>query len=224
MPNTKSFKPLLFLTVGVLAAPACTLPPPPKGNPGDAGQTFVCADDNVTVDGGALMSNVDGGSNNIDNVVTPIQCTGDNSSAAAALFTYAPGYQTDPAVHQKVTDTLNSMTLWDEAEQMRGTPYGNAYALNTTDVERSDDTRDYSPTIRGFHYRDASRGMNLAEDISGVLPNAGTIDGAQSAIPRSSRSAWPAARPSTSISSTPSARRSATRCRQPRRRCCLPRA
>ena len=60
-------------------------------------------------------------------------------------------------------------SLSDEATQMRGMPYGSAGATQFNDIQRSQDTA----TIRGFRYRDASRGMNLGEDMDGVVPRRG---------------------------------------------------
>ena len=126
----------------------------------------------------------DGGyaTSNIDNVVTPVSCNATNSAAALALFKYAPGYTPDPAVQQKVQQTLNEMSLTQEATQMRGTPYGNAYTTQMTDVERSLDVVSGGVSIRGFRYRDASRGMNLAEDMNGTLPNAGYAPGSKTPV------------------------------------------
>ena len=66
---------------------------------------------------------------------------------------------------------------------MRGTPYGGSYALQFNDIQRSQDTA----SIRGFRYRDASRGMNLGEDMDGAKPNAGVSTTSTSASRPSSR-------------------------------------
>ncbi len=166
----KSIHLVLLLGVGFLAVPACKLDPPPAGQRSDAGAAFTCTDDQ-SVDAGATS----GGStsSNIDNVVTPVSCNGDNSAAALSLFAYAPGYTTDPALAAKVQQTINNMSLDDELLQMAGMPYGSAYATQMTNTQKSQDTA----KIRGFHYRDASRGMNLAEDMDGSKPNAGLVPG-----------------------------------------------
>jgi beta-glucosidase len=116
---------------------------------------------------------VDYGSTDTENLVAPAVCDGSNSGDALALFKYAPGYQPDAAVKQRVKDTLTGMTLMDKATQMRGMPYGSAGKTQMTDVQRGRDTKE----IRGFHFRDGTRGMNLAEDMNGSKPNAATVDG-----------------------------------------------
>jgi beta-glucosidase len=70
------------------------------------------------------------------------------------------------------------MSLYDKAQQMRGTNYGASGVTQMSDTQRSQDTA----TIRGFHYRDASRGMNLAEDMNGVLPYAGYQPGSKTPV------------------------------------------
>ncbi len=182
MPNPNTLSLALLLAGGFLALPACTLPPPSGGtttvtNTG----TGTC---NADLDGGVDAEATDGGyaTSNIDNVVTPVSCNATNSAAALALFKYAPGYTPNPAVQQKVQQTLNEMSLTQEATQMRGTPYGNAYTTQMTDVERSLDVVSGGLSIRGFRYRDASRGMNLAEDMNGTLPNAGYAPGSKTPV------------------------------------------
>jgi beta-glucosidase len=130
-----------------------------------------------SVDGGGAEAEnpfEDYGSTDVDNVVTPIACDRSNSSAALARFKYAPGYQPDPAMRAKVEATLAAISLSDEAAQLRGMPFGSAGMVQMTDIQRSTDTK----SIRGFRFRDGSRGMNLAEDMNGAKPNAGRINGA----------------------------------------------
>jgi beta-glucosidase len=91
-----------------------------------------------------------------------------------AYFKYAPGYQPDPTDQATVTTLMSQMTRADKASQMRGRPYGAAGKLNFTDTQRSKDTA----AIRGYRYRDASRGMNLGEDVEGAQPSAASIGGA----------------------------------------------
>ena len=93
--------------------------------------------------------------------------------ASNGNFKYAGGYTPDPTVQQTVQAMLSKMSLTDKATQMRGLPYGSAGLIQVTDIQRSQNTA----TIRGFRYRDASRGMNLAEDMEGVVPNAATVNG-----------------------------------------------
>jgi beta-glucosidase len=88
-------------------------------------------------------------------------------------FKYTPGYVTDPVVKQKVDQAIPSMSLADKAWQMRGTKYGSPFGPQYSSIQRSLDTA----TIRGFRYRDASRGMNLGEDMNGSKPNAAVLNG-----------------------------------------------
>jgi beta-glucosidase len=111
-----------------------------------------------------------GGSSNTDpnTIVTPVSCGATN----AVALPYTPGYTPDPVLQGMVQSTVNSMTLSDEAAQMRGLAI-TAFNHPTNDIQRSEDTG----AIRGFRYRDASRGMDLGEDFLGTYPNAGTVAG-----------------------------------------------
>ena len=148
-----------------VAVGACSLPPfPPEGTGGagvgGTGNTFCAAGS------GGSNGGVDG-SNNIDNIVTPIACNASN--ADLSIFKYSSGYTPDPDVQARVRTMISQMSLADKATQMRGMP------PNSTDIQRSKDTS----TIRGFRYRDASRGMNLGEDMEGTKPNAAKVNGSQ---------------------------------------------
>lgn len=123
--------------------------------------------------GTGVYSFVDYGSTDIDNVVVPIACDGSNSASASALFKYTPGYQPDPSVKARVASTMLTMSMSDEAKQMRGTAYGSQAQPQFHDLQRGDDTG----TIRGFHFRDGSHGMNLCEDMNDSRPNAGMFNG-----------------------------------------------
>ncbi len=105
--------------------------------------------------------------------ITPIACSGSNQSPYVVDFKYAPGYSPDPARQQLVDSTVNGMSLEDKIVQMFGTYYGDGSMTQFSNIQRSLDTKD----IRGFRYRDASRGMNLAEDMSGAKPNATFTNG-----------------------------------------------
>ena len=172
MPNMKSFKPLLLLAAGFLAAPACSLAPPPYTIT-DGGPNITCSS------GSGGSSGVDGGGVGGDNTVflNSVVCGASPDPLKVQLiksyFKYAPGYQVDPTVTQTVDTLMAQMTLADKATQMRGEPYGAAGKLNFTDYQRSPNTK----TIRGYRYRDASRGMNLGEDMEGALPSAATVNG-----------------------------------------------
>jgi len=188
MLNIKSLDVCCLLTVGFLAVSGCSLPAP-KHSAGDGGTTnnFMCLDD---VDGGpdggmddgsdgsadsSDDSSVDAGSGNgINNVITPVSCTGTNANPFGLTFAYTPGYTPDPKIVARVDMVLstNALTLSEEAAQMRGLAITPFYAP-TNNIERSEDTS----SIRGFRYRDASRGMDLGEDFSGTYPKAGKEPG-----------------------------------------------
>jgi beta-glucosidase len=176
----KKFPTLLsMLAAGLFAAgAACTLPPPNVST--TTGQGFTCVDDTGadggTDDGGGADAADDGGADGggdagsgINTVITPVACDGTN----AIPFKYAPGYTTDPAIKAEVDTAIAQMNLHDKATQMRGTLYGSSYSKQYTHIQQSLDTS----SIRGFRYRDASRGVNFAEDMDGVKPNAGTQNG-----------------------------------------------
>jgi beta-glucosidase len=131
-------------------------------------------DDTGGPDGGADAGSTVIVTNDITNVVTPVSCAGVGPNPNA-IDRYSQGYTPDPVVVAQVQATIASMSLADEARQMRGTPYGTAFSTQYNDIQRSMDTS----SIRGFRYRDASRGMNLGEDMAGSKPNAATVDGAR---------------------------------------------
>lgn len=193
MPKMKSIRPLLLLTVFV-AAPACSLPAPKitasqddGGVPGNTCGVSSGSGGNTGSGGGGgnggsadsdggtvVAAEADGGSNT--KFIDPMVCGSVSSPLKEELrtfFKYAPGYQTDPMVKQTVTTLMAQMTVGDKATQMRGMPYGAAGKANTTNTQRSPDTG----TIRGYRYRDASRGINLGEDINGSYPNAAMVGG-----------------------------------------------
>lgn len=185
MLNIKSLNILSLLAAGLLAAPACSLDPPPREAKGDGGKVVGCDDDylgeyvsttssngGTSVDGGA---GVDGGTA-VNSTITPIAlCTAENTAAYASLFKYTDGYQRPADMEKQVQDLLATMPLSEKADQMRGTPYGSISGPQMGDTQRSLDTE--QSQIRGFRYRDASRGVNFAEDQEGVLLSAGTVDG-----------------------------------------------
>ncbi|HEY4185950.1 MAG TPA: glycoside hydrolase family 3 N-terminal domain-containing protein [Polyangia bacterium] len=196
MLNKKSFARLLLLAVGSLAGQACSLPPPKVTGtgagaaPGDlcasVGSGGTASGNGGTVGGqggtvaggagGASAGGAGGGSeiaadasgSGVDTIITPVSCSATN----AVAIDYAQGYTPDPLLQGVVQTTVNNMSLADEAAQMRGiaiTPFNTP----TYDIERSMDTG----TIRGFQYRDASRGMDLGEDFAGVYPTAAVVAG-----------------------------------------------
>jgi beta-glucosidase len=132
----------------------------------------LCIDDPIEIDVGIdAGTNDDAGGSNVDNVVTAVACPGPN--ALVVDFPYAPGYTQDPAAKQQVDIAVATMSLKDKTKQMYGTLYGNAFSTQFNDIQRSLDTGD----VRGWRYRDASRGMNLGEDMRGAAPNAATMNG-----------------------------------------------
>ena len=181
MLKLKSLNILPLLAIGFLAAPACSLDPPPRVAQGDSGTLPPNCDDDYEsdylentpgVDGGAKATD-DADNGTVGSVITPIVCTSENSAATSALFTYASGYQQDPALLKRVEDELVNMELKDKTKQMFGTYYGSISGAQMNDTQRSYDT----DTIRGFRYRDASRGVNFAEDMEGTQPRAMDVKG-----------------------------------------------
>ena len=170
MQNMKSFKPLLLLAAGLLAAPACSLPGP-QGSGGD-GSTGVqtCADDDGGVpDGGGSTVIATG---DVENEITPVACAGTGANPNA-IDKYTQGYSfADPMITSQVEATMKSITVADEAIQMVGMPYGGSGATQFNNIERSQDTA----TIFGYRYRDASRGMNMGEDINGAFATADFVN------------------------------------------------
>lgn len=106
--------------------------------------------------------------NGPDTVITPVSCDATN----AVTLPYTPGYTPNAMDQMMIQDLVNGMTLADEITQMIGISI-TAFNHPKNDIERSQDTA----TIRGFHYRDASRGMDLGEDFAGVYPSAGNVYG-----------------------------------------------
>jgi beta-glucosidase len=112
-----------------------------------------------------------GGGDDINRIVTPVACPG--PTALVVPFPYVQPYNPDPAAIQEVDMAVASMSRADKIKQMYGTLYGNAFSTQFNDIQRSLDT----PQYRGWRYRDASRGMNLGEDMAGATPNASFVNG-----------------------------------------------
>jgi beta-glucosidase len=77
---------------------------------------------------------------------------------------YAPGYTSDPAAKQRAKEVSASMSLDDKIIQMTGVSFGDATNPQFADIQRSRDTK----TVRGFRWRDGSRGVDLGEDYEGT--------------------------------------------------------
>jgi beta-glucosidase len=114
------------------------LPPPPTGvSCGDGGL------DDMVVDGTGTPG-------------PKMACT-----SAEYCDPYSVGYTPDPAVVQQAKLTLESMSLSERAEQMRGTNPGNG--SNYSDIFRTPDNANKG--IRGFLFRDGPNGANLAAQL-----------------------------------------------------------
>jgi len=178
MLNSNWLKALLLGAVGFATVPACKLTRP-KATASDGGTTINCdmpPTGDAGTDGVVAALDDDGG--------TGAPPTFDQSVCGAtasvmkdqlkAYFKYAPGYTPSAADQQTVATLMASMTPTEKAMQLRGMPYGSAGNINLTNTQKSEDT----PSIRGYRYRDASRGMNLGEDVEGSQPQADKIGGA----------------------------------------------
>jgi len=163
-----------LLAAALLALPACTLAVPKiTGGGGAPGSTAMCTDE---ADAGAGSDSATGGGDDAStdgagSVITPVACAGTGPNPNA-IDRYSQGYTPSQDVLDRVHATVSAMSVGDLATQMRGTPYGTAFATQFNDIQRSIDTA----SIRGFRYRDASRGMNLGEDMAGARHNAAVID------------------------------------------------
>jgi beta-glucosidase len=169
MQKKKSLNPWLLLAAGFLAAPACSLPPPPGTGSAIPPQTCaLSATDAGAVD--AVSTVIATG--DVENVVTPQACVA--SPTGNAIDKYSQGYSyADPAILMQVDQTMAGLSILDEQKQMSGMPYGSSTQPQYNDIQRSQDT----DTIRGFRYRDASRGMNLGEDIDQTFATADVVYG-----------------------------------------------
>lgn len=165
--NLKFRKPSLWALVGGVCAAGCSLATP-RGLEGDGGIGVTAC--SVSADAGANVPNtvVTG---DAENVVAPVACAAaaDAGAGPAVIDKYTQGYSyADPAIVSRVQATMKSMSVTDETTQMYGMPYLINGGVQYNDIQRSQDTA----TIRGFRYRDASRGMNLGEDLDGAFARA----------------------------------------------------
>jgi beta-glucosidase len=136
------------------------------------------ADDAGVVDTGSSVI----ATGDVENDVTPVACgagsgaTGADGGAVTnpnAIDKYTQGYSyADPTIAGQVESTMTTITPDDEIIQMYGMPFGASGSPQFIDIERSQDTA----TIRGWRYRDASRGMNMGEDVDGAFPTAGYVN------------------------------------------------
>jgi hypothetical protein len=133
------------------------------------GMTAMCPDEATPAAGAAGMgaggsaatgSGGAAGSYPIDREVPAIACSGDGVENPRAIDRYSQGYKPVQADADRAMATVNGMSVADLAAQMRGI-HINAFNARTSNIQHSEDTA----TIRGFRYRDASRGMNLGEDF-----------------------------------------------------------
>jgi beta-glucosidase len=166
MQNMKLLKSLLWTAVGCLGVSACSLPAATAPD-GGGFKPVSCA---LSSDAGAVdaVSTVIA-TGDVENVVTAVACpppgsTIGNANNPNAIDKYSQGYSyADSTILAQVEATMQSISVPDEQTQMTGTPFGSSNQGNFTDTQRSEDTAN----IRGYRYRDASRGMNLGEDIDG---------------------------------------------------------
>jgi beta-glucosidase len=166
MQNMKLLKSLLWTAVGCLGVSACSLPAPLVPDGGGIMVVQQCAAN----DGGAVdaVSTVIA-TGDVENVITPVAvCMGSGTGNPNAIDKYSQGYSyTDPKIMAKLDQTMAGISVHDEELQMGGMPYGSSAQKNYTNTQRSQDTA----SIRGFRYRDASRGVNFGEDINGTHPS-----------------------------------------------------
>ena len=171
MQNMKLLKSLLWTAVGCLSVSACSLPSPAVPDGAISMQMQSCATDAGAVD--AVSTVIATG--DVENVITPVACAGSGTGNPNAIDKYSQGYSyADPAILAKVDQTMTGISIHDEELQMGGMPYGSSNSKNYTNTQRSQDT---PSGIRGFRYRDASRGVNFGEDINGSLPTVNVADG-----------------------------------------------
>jgi beta-glucosidase len=174
MQSVKLFKILLLSAIGCLGASACSLPAPgvPDGGFKIGGVTCSISADAGAVDFGSSVV----ATGDVETVITPSVCPppGSTNPKPNAIDKYSQGYDyNDSTVVAKVKATIGGISVHDEMLQMGGMPYGSASGKNYTNTQRSQDT----DTIRGFRYRDASRGVNLHEDLNGTHPSNLGVDG-----------------------------------------------
>jgi beta-glucosidase len=176
--NVKVSKRLLWPLLGCLCAAACSLPTP-KGLTGDGGNALptTCS---LSPDAGATIVSTVEATGDAENVVPAVACGGVDAGASGspnpnAIDKYSQGYAyNDPAILGKVDQTMANISLNDEAAQMYGMPYLINGGVQYNDIQRSQDTPGGG---RGFRYRDASRGVNLGEDLDGVFATADFVNG-----------------------------------------------
>ena len=184
MLNMKCLKYSPLLLVAYLTSPACSLPSAKRPAEGTGGAGMAMCPDDATGDAGASTMGAGGsaaggpggaaGSYPIDREVTPIACSGEGVANPRAIDRYSQGYKPNQADVDRAMATVNGMSPADLAAQMRGV-HINAFNAPTSNIQHSEDTA----TIRGFRYRDASRGMNLGEDFLGSFPTAAVVGGAK---------------------------------------------
>ena len=161
---------LILAAVG-LTAPACSLPTPTGAATGDGGALAVtCANENAVVslsipDAGTTVVTADAGT-----VVTPTACSGAGKANPNAIDKYSQGYgHNDPMIQTSVDTAMKGFggDVSSEIEEMYGEPFIKQGKVGQFfDTQRSQDVAG----IRGYRYRDASRGVNFGEDMDGNPP------------------------------------------------------
>jgi beta-glucosidase len=118
------------------------------GSPGSSGGSQPGSPGHYSDDGGStvVVVNLDAGAPD----VAKIACTDSVYSDP-----WSPGYQEDPSVLPKAQAIVSSMTLTEQANQLRGTnPNGNQ---NYDDIFRT--PPDTTKNVNGFFFRDGPRGV-----------------------------------------------------------------
>ena len=88
-----------------------------------------------------------------------------------------PGYKDHTTYATKASNTVQSMTASEMAQQMRGTDPGSTSGRNWNDIFRQDDNS--SKGIKGYTFRDGPRGVNLDAPIKAT----GTSHGSSTVFP-----------------------------------------
>jgi beta-glucosidase len=157
MLNRTVLKHLLVISAGFLLAPACKLDRSATGGAGGVGGSSSGGSTDTGSGGDTGNSSGSGGSGGSS------ECTANNICTFCENDKYSPGQKTDSAAQKRAKEETAAMSLDDKVIQMTGVLFGDPTNAQFNDIQRSRDTK----TIRGFRWRDASRGLNLGEDYEG---------------------------------------------------------
>jgi beta-glucosidase len=95
----------------------------------------------------------------------------EENSTWTGRYPYSNPYVPEQALLDRVQAAMASLAQKEKIAQMVGTSYGSPFAKQYSDVQRSMDVAG----IRGFRFRDGSRGMNLTEDMDGAKTSPGYV-------------------------------------------------